>query len=91
MTFKTVINQIILIFNLLIQALMVLGTLVFLYGVITYLFAAGDEQKLASGKYYMLWGIISLFVMLTVWGLVFAIEVTFGVPRTPIPILIGPP
>ncbi len=43
-----------------------LALLTFLWGVLTYLFKKDKEE----GKNFMIWGIIALFVMTSVWGLV---------------------
>lgn len=72
-----------------IPVLMVLATVVFLYGVVTYLTAAGDEEKSKTGKIYIIWGIIALFAMLTIWGLVNVLVNTFkisgsGIPMAPL-------
>ncbi len=37
---------------------------------VKFIFAAGDEAAKDQGKRIMLWGIIALFVMIAVWGLV---------------------
>ena len=46
-----------------------LGVLVFLWGVLKYVLASSDAGK-GEGRTFMLWGIIALFVMVSVWGLV---------------------
>ncbi|MEK9175111.1 MAG: hypothetical protein AAB795_00805 [Patescibacteria group bacterium] len=61
-------------------ALIGIATIIFMYGVIQYVIAKGDEKQLASGKTYMLYGIIGLVVMVTVWGFVnIIINTIFGV------------
>src|SRR3989344_5442033 len=57
------------ILNLLIQLLMVLATVVFLWGVITNITGGGEEEKIKKGKSYMLFGIIGLFVMVAIGGI----------------------
>ena len=52
--------------GLTIPVLISLGVLAFLWGIVLYLFK-GDK---AEGKMFMVWGIIALFVMTSVWGLV---------------------
>ncbi len=51
---------------LLISAAVVL----FLYGVLTYVLAGGDEEKREAGRHTMIYGLIAIFVMVSVWGLV---------------------
>ena len=51
----------------------------FIYGVVNYLIHADDSAKRTEGSKFMLWGVIALFVMLSVWGLVGIIRNTFNV------------
>jgi len=60
-----------------IPLLFVLATVVFLYGVVKYVLAGGDEKKMDSGKQFMIYGVIGLFIMLSVWGIVNAAVKTF--------------
>ena len=45
-----------------------IALLVFFWGIVKFIFA-GDEGK-AEGKSLMIWGLVGLFVMVSVWGLV---------------------
>ncbi len=73
------------ILNFIIPILMILATVVFLWGVITYITAGGDEEKASSGRTYIIWGLIGLFAMVAVWGVVRALVNTFGVGSTGVP------
>jgi uncharacterized membrane protein YidH (DUF202 family) len=55
--------------NTLIGFVIALATLVFIWGLLTYL-VSGEEDKKKEAKSHMVWGIIGLFVMVSVWGLV---------------------
>lgn len=55
-----------------------LALLVFLWGTVKFIRAEGSEEK-AEGRKFMLWGIIGLAVMFSVWGLVNILGQTFGV------------
>jgi hypothetical protein len=60
-----------------------LGVLIFLWGILRYVIASDDAGK-AQGRTFMLWGIIALFVMVSVWGLVNILRETLGLnPATP--------
>lgn len=50
----------------------------FLWGLATYIFKAGDETAKEEGKKIMLWGVIILFVMVSIWGIVAILQRTFG-------------
>jgi hypothetical protein len=52
----------------------------FIWGVVNFFILNADEEaKRAQGKQFMLWGIIALAVMISVWGLVNILGATFGV------------
>lgn len=61
-----------------------IATVAFIWGIIQYFLNPDNEEKRKTGKSYMLWGIIGLFVMLSMWGLVGVLSNTFGV-KTLIP------
>lgn len=46
-----------------------LALLYFFWGLAKFIFHAGDIDKHEEGKNIMIWGIIALFVMVAVWGL----------------------
>ncbi len=56
--------------NYVIAILFVLVTVYFIWGIIQYITAAGDEEKLKKGKQHMLWGIIGMAIMGAAWGIV---------------------
>ena len=56
-----------------------LATASLIWGVVQYVINTDDEAKKAKGKQFMLWGIIALTVMFTVWGLVGILGKTFGI------------
>jgi hypothetical protein len=62
-----------------------LAVVVFVYGVLTMVLSEGGEKK-EDGKKYMLWGIIGIFVMVSVWGLVNILQGTFGLQNNPVEI-----
>jgi hypothetical protein len=84
-TVESVLGVITDLLNLIIPILMILATVVFLWGVITYITAGGDEEKAKTGRSYIIWGLIGLFAMVAVWGLVLALVSTFGVGGQGIP------
>ncbi|MEY2640651.1 MAG: hypothetical protein RL150_44 [Candidatus Parcubacteria bacterium] len=58
--------------------LLIIGValLVFLWGIFKYFFV-GDDAGKKIGRTYILWGIIALFVMVSVWGLVNMLRSSF--------------
>lgn len=57
--------------------LIVLATVVFLWGIVRYLSAGDDTEKLKEARRFIIWGIVGLFVMISVWGLVQLLNNTF--------------
>jgi hypothetical protein len=63
-----------------------LAGLMFIWGVVNFFILNADEEaKRAQGKQFMIWGIVALAVMLSVWGLVHILGVTFGVDSSILP------
>ena len=58
-----------------------LALLAFFWGLAKFIFAAGDEESKADGKKIMIWGVVALFVMVSVWGLVGFIGGAFGIQQ----------
>jgi len=66
--------------------LMSLAVLLFVWGVVVYIFNAGNEEKRKQARGYMIWGVIGLFVIVSVWGLVSFIGSSTGINQGVIPI-----
>lgn len=56
--------------TLLIPIVIALGLLFFIWGMVQFIIAAGDDEAKAAGKQRMVWGIFALFVIVAVWGIV---------------------
>lgn len=67
-----------------------IAVIYFVYNAFAYMIAA-DEEKKAEAKSKMIYGIIALFVMVSVWGLVNVLSGTFGFTKTDAPTLPGLP
>lgn len=65
--------------------LMTVALIMFFVGMIRFIASAGDETKRKEGKQFMLWGIIGLFVMLTIFGILGVLVNTFGITGFAIP------
>lgn len=77
-----IINIISGIVNTLIPFIIGLAILVIIWGVFGYITGAGDEEKRGEAKQYIIWGIIGVFVMLSIWGLIQIVSNTLGISRT---------
>jgi uncharacterized membrane protein YidH (DUF202 family) len=56
--------------------------LFFFIGLAKYILNTGKEDEKEKGKNIMIWGIIALFVMVSVWGLVNLLGDTFDIDNT---------
>ena len=65
------------ILNSIIPVLVVLGVVYFVWGVISYMIGADEEQK-KKGRDKIIYGIIGLVVIVGMWGLVNVVTSTFG-------------
>lgn len=54
----------------LIPIVIAIGLLFFIWGLVQFILASGDEAAKEVGKRRMVWGILALFVIVAVWGLV---------------------
>lgn len=68
--------------TMIVPYIIALAILFFLWGVFKYFFLKGDEGR-ASGRSFMLWGIIALVVMVSVWGLLAILLNVFGLSAGP--------
>ncbi|KKT29032.1 hypothetical protein A3I36_04715 [Candidatus Giovannonibacteria bacterium RIFCSPLOWO2_02_FULL_45_28] len=59
--------------------LFALATLVFIYGVVEYMAGASNEEARTKGKTHMIWGLVGLFIMFSVSGIIAVLKNFFGV------------
>ena len=56
-----------------------LAVVIFFWGVVKFIFNAANSDDHREGINLMIWGIVSLFVMSSIWGLVGILQATFDV------------
>ena len=54
-----------------------LALLYFFWGIAQFILHADNETEREKGKNIMIWGLVALFVMVSVWGIVGVLESTF--------------
>ena len=65
--------------NIIIVFLFLVATVIFLWGIVRYISAGGDEGKIEEARNLIIWGIIFLAVMVAVWGFVYVVlDFIFG-------------
>ncbi len=66
----TSVNVVIGLINNIIPFLIGVAFVLVLAGILKYVAAGGDNEKIAEGRRVIIWGVLILFVMLSFWGLV---------------------
>jgi len=84
-TFRDLIQQFILIMGNTMSLLFAFAFAGFFWGVFSFVLNGDDEKKRSEGKKWMMWSIIALFVMLTVWGIVGVLVNSFDIGTNVIP------
>ncbi len=67
-----------LIVNPAIYVLFSLGLLLFVYGVVEFMIELQKGGDTKTGKSHMLWGIVGMFIMVSVFGILHLLNNTFG-------------
>lgn len=69
--------------GILVPLLLIMSFVAFLWGVFLYFFAgAGNEEKRATGRIYMIYAIMGFVFIATIWALVFFVTDTIGFGNT---------
>ena len=66
------------IINTIIPLLISIAVLTLIWGIVKFITSAGNEDKRKEGRDLIIYGIIGLFVMVSIWGLVNVLVSTFG-------------
>ena len=68
--------------NRLLPFVITLTLLVFLWGLFKYVASGGDTEARKEARGYIIWGLIALAIMVSVWGLVNLLIRTVGLDNT---------
>ena len=68
-----------------------LAILFFFYGLALYILKAGDPEAAAEGKSIMIWGILALFVMTSIYGIIGFLQRSTGTDQAGTPITVTVP
>ncbi len=77
------------IFNALVVFLIALALVLFIWGVVRFIASQDDQSARESARHQMINGIIALFVIVSVWGLVTVLVETFDLRDTSAPFTPG--
>ncbi|PCI29650.1 hypothetical protein COB55_01765 [Candidatus Wolfebacteria bacterium] len=71
------------IFDLLVPIAFTAAVVFFFWGLALYISAQGSEDKQDRGKGIMTWGIVAIFIMSSIWGIVNFIGNALGLSEVP--------
>ncbi len=74
-----VVENILAISRVLILVVFVLAIVAFGWGIVQFIFAGGDPAGIAKAKSFLLWGVIGMAVMASLFGLISFLKDYFGV------------
>lgn len=77
-TFAELVGCFVSIINAAIPLLATIALILFFWGVIRYIASSGGAKEHVEGREFLLWGIIALFVLFSIWGIIRILRATFS-------------
>jgi len=77
--FKSLVNILVSLIKAIVPIIISLALLGFFWGIAQFISNTGSGKEQDETKNTMFWGVIILFVMLSVWGIVSLLRTSFGV------------
>jgi len=65
--------------NALVPIIISLSLVVFFFGLVKYMMSLGKEESRKEAMQLMIWGVIAIFVMVSIWGIIRLLQSTFKV------------
>ena len=65
----------------LIPLLVTLTIVFFFWGLAQYVFNSGSEESKEEGKNKMIWGLVAIFIMVSIWGIIGLFGTTFDIKQ----------
>jgi len=78
-TIRTIVQNLTSFVSLFIPILTAAALLVFIAGLAEYTFQAGDESAVENGKNRMIWGVVGLLLISTIWAVVQLVGGSIGI------------
>ena len=70
------------IINRIVPFIVGLAVFIVIWGIFTYITHAAEEEKRAEARQFIIYGVIGVFLMLSIWGFVNILYNTFDLDRT---------
>lgn len=77
MTVASVANTIVGFINMVIKVVAVGAVILFFSWLVQFIYNAGDENKIKQGRSFLLWGLLGLFILFSLWGILTLMCETF--------------
>ena len=78
----TAISRVRTLINEIIPVIIGLAVLFFIYALLKYVTAGGDAEAAKEARGLIIWGVVIIFVMTAIWGLVGFVSNTIDLPST---------
>jgi hypothetical protein len=91
-TFLSISQSLVSFINVVIAVLVPLALVIFFWGLVRYIYKSDDEGERERGKETILWSLIAIFVLFSVWGILSLLNVAFfggGTPASSNPTIMG--
>lgn len=76
-TLKTLVDMFLTLIGTFIPVLAGFALLLFLWGGVKYIYNSSETKGKTEGKEAMIWGIIALFVLFSIWGILSLLQTSF--------------
>ena len=70
------------ILDIIVPVLVTIAVFIVIWGIFQFVLNAGDEEKRKEGRSKILWGVVGIFLMFSVWGLISILLNTFALNNT---------
>ncbi len=70
LTFRDIVNTILGFTSLFVRVITVGMLVVFSWGMIRFIYGTNDKGSMKKNKEFMLWSLLALFVMASLWGII---------------------
>jgi len=77
MTFADLVKEFVGLVNIVIPVLFSLALVLFLWGGVRYIYKAGDAKGKSEERSALGWGLLALFILFSIWGIIRLLEEAF--------------
>ena len=76
-TFSSIVQTLIGLMNMLVGVLAALAIVIFFWGLVRFIYRSDDTGALKEGRSSIIWSLIALFVLFSIWGILQILSITF--------------